>query len=298
MDTQEASLAASEAEARAALVSRSGGPALDARELHLRAQELVPGEIDAGSDTETVLAALAGYAAKCPEPAGQARWGLDLVSGALRRSVTPEAGTPVSYAAGLTWVGALETALAQHCEGLLARRVASAGTRVPRFSLEDERDQVAPAGGGRPAGGSAQDGSAASEELLRDLRAQGEPVVHDLTALLSLPACALRLATGGGATAGQDTVVATGATWAAALGTAVARVLALRAPKGPAPHTIPAVDPDRELGPVRIAAHAQWSTSLDALCAAGHSPVAQLLDHDIRLSRVLPYVVRIVLPAK
>ncbi|MFI6644571.1 hypothetical protein [Streptomyces sp. NPDC050504] len=301
MDTREVGPAASEAEARAAFVSRSAGPALVEAELRRNVRELLPGEVDATSDTETFLAALAGYAARCPEPAGSAVWGLDLASGALRRTAVPEAGGPVAHGAGLTWVGALEAALVQHCEGILARRLASPDTRVPRLRLEPAREPAVREGRGVPATGATPGDPAVPEELLRVLRAQGEPVAHDLTGLLSLPACALRLDRDGGTPSEPDTVVATGATRADALSTAAARVLALkghRAAGRPGPLTVPAIGRDREPGSVRVRPPAQWSTPLDALRADGHSPVALLLDHDTRLSRVLPYAVRIVLSAR
>ncbi|MFI5979422.1 hypothetical protein ACIBEA_00955 [Streptomyces sp. NPDC051555] len=284
--------AVTEAEARAAFLSRAGGPAVGARTVLERAPELLPGVVDAATtDIEAVLGHLAARAATHPAAAGPAgsaeptAWGLDLATGGLRRVRVAGSGSPVGVAAGLTWVGALEEGLAQHCAALLARRLEAPGTRVPRLRL----------GGG---------GVEVPRALLRDVHAEGEPVAHDLTELLSLPACAVALAPrpGGDGREGEcETVIATGATLAEAARGAVERALSRRRAHEagrPVPRAFPAVGRERESDAPGPAPCAQWSRPLDALHSEGHSPVAVLLDHDARVNEVLPYLVRIVLSAK
>ncbi|MGW0754683.1 hypothetical protein [Streptomyces sp. NPDC002587] len=297
MSTEELTAASTEAEARAAFLSRAGGPALGARTLLDRAAELLPGVVDAASDVETALSELSAHAAIRPAsaasatpaaPAAPVAWGLDLVTGALRRVPVPASGSPLGVAAGLTWVSALESGLAQHCEALLARRLGAPGTRVPRLFLAGE-------------------GPAVPGALLRALDAEDEPVAHDLSDLLSLPACAVGLAPrtepapDRGPAPERDTVVATGSTLAVAARTAVERALSRRRARAagrPLPHAFPAIGRERETDAPRLPPSAQWSHPLDALHSQGHSPVAVLLDHDPRVSEVLPYLVRIVLSAK
>lgn len=309
-----------EAAARAAFLAREGGAAVDAAELLRR--------IDVAADHRTRLPAAFGLrAAGVPEsarlaavltglarygmlsidrrrlarPAGEpVAWGLDLVTGALRRVPAgevfpapdrePPSRPPVGTAAGLTWLDALESGLAQQVEALLALRLADPATRVPRLDLRacetDER----------------------GTRLLGILREAGETVAHDLSGLLSVPACAVRT--------GPATVLATGATPAAALRTAAERALAARlsdteAPSGRAPARLPAIaeiTADREApaaaGDVGGGTEAgrgmgggaiRWARPADALRALGRTPVAVLLDHDPWAVRILPYVVRVVL---
>ncbi|MFI0982034.1 hypothetical protein ACH4SP_34130 [Streptomyces sp. NPDC021093] len=317
------SAAATEAEARAAFLSRAGGPALAARTVRDRAAELLPDRVDAASDIETVLTELAARATMraratvLPAPADPATpatptvWGLDLSTGALRQVRVPASGPPAGVAAGLTWVSALESGLAQHCESLLARGLGTPGTRVPRLRLAEERHAV-------------------PDALLRALHTEGEPVAHDLTELLSLPACALTLVphaepnppternsptepiprTEPAPAADhapdperdtRDTVVATGATLAEAVRTATERALSRRRAREagrPVPHAFPAVGREQESDAPRPQPCVQWSHPLDALRSQGHSPVAVLLDHEAPVSGELPYLVRIVLSAK
>ncbi|MET9701218.1 hypothetical protein ABZY31_30480 [Streptomyces sp. NPDC006529] len=296
-----------EAEARAAFLSRAGGPALGARAVLERAARLLPGAVDATSDVETALTELAARAARrpaavdpapvepvaaTPVPATPASWGLELATGALRRVPVPASASPVGIAAGLTWVGALETGLAQHCEALLARCLGTSGTRVPRLDLAGE-------------------GLAVPDALLWALYTEGEPVAHDLTGLLSLPACAVALAprtdgapSPGGRAPGAgetDTAIATGATLAEAARTAAERALARRRARAsgrPVPPAVPAIGRELECDPPRPLPRAQWSHPLDALRSQGHDPVAVLLDHEAPVSEVLPYLVRIVLSVK
>ncbi|MEU8622243.1 hypothetical protein [Streptomyces sp. NPDC048623] len=203
-------------------------------------------------------------------------WGLDLVTGALRRIPAREAHPgpdrgapyrpPVGAAAGLTWAHAVEAGLAQHCEELLVRRLADPGIRVPRTHL--------------PA-----DGAPGAAEPLYVLRALGEPVAHDLSGLLSVPACAIRL--------GSRTVLAVGATRAEAVRSGAER--ALLAPWSPT-RTVPAITARQERpapffpgpspGRVRFA---------EALYAQGRTPVAVLLDHDPQAVGVLPYLVQVIM---
>lgn len=305
MSTEEPTVASTEAEARAAFLSRVCGPALGARALLERAAELLPGAVDTASDIETALAELAAHATRRPAPAAPAAWGLDLATGALRRVAVPEPGSPVGVAAGLTWVAALESGLAQHCEALLAERLGAPGTRLPRMHLGSGAHGV-PGGPGVP------------DALLGALRAAGRFVAHDLSGLLSLPACAVTLApraepaADGGPDGGPDgapdsapdpaahTVVATGATLTEAARTAVLRALSARGARAagrPVRHAFPAIGRDREEADCRPLPAAQWSHPLDALRSQGHCPVAVLPDHDARVGEVLPYLVRIVLPA-
>ncbi|MER5733695.1 hypothetical protein ABT084_36095 [Streptomyces sp. NPDC002138] len=291
MSTEELTAAATpaptEAEARAAFLSRAGGPALGARTVLERAVELLPGALGAAPDIETALTELAARAARRTAPAARAApapWGLDLATGALRRVTVPACASPVGIAAGLTWVSALERGLAQHCAALLARRLGEPGTRVPRLSLAGE-------------------GHAVPDALLRALRAEGEPVAHDLTGLLSLPACAVTLAPRAAPDRDldRDTVIATGATLAEAARTAAERALSrsrARAAGRSVPPAFPAIGRAQESDAPRPLPGAQWSHPLDALHSRGHDPVAVLLDHDARVGEVLPYLVRIVLTTK
>ncbi|MEW1653620.1 hypothetical protein [Streptomyces sp. NPDC093707] len=207
MNTEELAVASTAAEARAAFVSRAGGPALEAGTLLDRAAQSLPGVVHPASDVETALTALAAHAASPPAPAAPAVWGLDLATGALRRVPVPAPGLSAGVAAGLTWVSALEAGLAQHCEALLAQRLAAPGTRVPRLCL----DRLARPGCGAgesclvpPGLDLAEDGHAAPDALVRALRSGEEPVAHDLSGLLCLPACALRLDPDSGTDTGPD----------------------------------------------------------------------------------------------
>ncbi|MFG3039944.1 hypothetical protein ACGFYZ_23915 [Streptomyces sp. NPDC048330] len=243
---------------------------------------------DAGSARlAAVLDALAAYGtfAAAPEArSGRDVWGLDLVTERLRRVpaaeayAAPASGTPyrlpTGVAAGLTWAAAVETALTRHCEALVTRRLAEPGVRVPRLALPDH---------GGPA-------------ALRALRAAGGPVAHDLTALLSVPACAVRL--------GDDTVVAVAATRSEALAVAAERALLTRdmgvPPTGGEPFvpTVPPITPDREAAgrPLPVEDGASRRAGLvEALRAQGRTPVAVLLDHDPEAVRILPYLVQVVL---
>ncbi|WP_418959827.1 hypothetical protein [Streptomyces tritici] len=216
-------------------------------------------------------------------------WGLDLVTGRLRRVPAAEAyaapapGAPFrplpGAAAGLTWGAAVETALTRHCEELVAHRLAEPGARVPRLALPGDAD--AP---------------------LRALRDLGEPVAHDLSALLSVPACAIRLPAAADRDGGTGTVVAVGATRTEAVATAVRRALILGAgpsvPAGSAVPCVPAVTREQEAPgpPVPAERGTPGRTGfVEALRARGRTPVAVLLDHDPRAVRLLPYLVQVVL---
>ncbi|MFJ2058339.1 hypothetical protein ACIOMM_20680 [Streptomyces sp. NPDC087908] len=234
-----------------------------------------------------LLDALAAYGSLAAAPdarGGREVWGLDLVTDRLRRVFAAEAypapapGTPyrlpTGVAAGLTWAAAVEAALITHCEALVVHRLAQPGIRVPRLALPDHAGPAA----------------------LRALRAAGEPVVHDLTALVPVPACAVRL--------GDDTVVAVAATWDEALAAAAERAL-LAGEKGvpstgsgPSVPTVPSVTPDRETAggrlPVEDGASGRAGL-VEVLRARGRTPVAVLLDHDPQAVRLLPYLVHVML---
>ncbi|MFD3991574.1 hypothetical protein [Streptomyces sp. NPDC058583] len=234
-----------------------------------------------------LLDALAAYGTLAAAPdarGGREVWGLDLVTDRLRRVPAAEAypapapGTPyrlpTGAAAGLTWVAAVEAALTGHCEALVVHRLAQPGVRVPRLALPDR---------GGPA-------------ALRALRAAGEPVAHDLSALLSAPACAIRL--------GDDTVVAVAATRSEALAAAAERALLAREKgvpptgAGPVVLTVPSVTPDREEAgrPLPVEDGASGRAGLvEVLRARGRTPVAVLLDHDPQAVRLLPYLVHVAL---
>lgn len=147
------------------------------------------------------------------------------------------------------------------------RRLADPGTCVPRLLLPADE---AP-------------GAADPLYLLHTL---GEPVAHDLSALLSVPACAIRL--------GARTVLAVGATHAEAVRTAAERaVLARESPAG----TVPAITPEQERpapffpGMRTVPGRARF---VEALRAQGRTPVVVLLDHDLQAVIVLPYIVRVI----
>ncbi|MFJ4184887.1 hypothetical protein [Kitasatospora sp. NPDC089509] len=229
---------------------------------------------------DAVLTALAALAADRLRPTGPrgapAVWGMDLLTGGLRRiplGDVPAVGRPpVGAAAGLTWLGALEEGLAQQCEALLAERLAAPGVRVPRADLESRCD-----GGCHPA-----DCTACA---VGPLRPCGVPVGHDLSHLLAVHACALRLDPFPG------TVIATGTTRAEAVHRAADRLLRRDG------RTSPDVRPDQELpAGVRPPPEAPRSRPFDALRAQGHAPAAILLDQDPRAVAVLPYLVHVVLP--
>lgn len=151
---------------------------------------------------------------------------------------------------------------------------------------------------------------------LHALQAEGVPVAHDLTGLLSLPACALTLVPYTDPTQPVPdpapdplTVVATGATLAEAVRTASERALSrsrARAAGRLVPYEFPAISREQESDAPRPQSCTPWSHPLDALRAHGHSPVAvpldnlddlNHLDHQAPGSGELPYLVRIVLSA-
>ncbi|MFD4600322.1 hypothetical protein ACFWPQ_20115 [Streptomyces sp. NPDC058464] len=302
MTSEEFTHPPTEEEARAAFVSREAGPAVDAGELADRAAALLSSAATGdraartGGDEEdlnTLLAALAGHLAGRSRLGAiaprSAVWGLDLDTGVLRRvpagrpavTADPPGHPPVGVAAGLTWVSALETGMTAHCEALLARLLAEPGTRVPRLCLAGLCDgRCSPGDCAKSATGAA-----------RRLYAAGEPVAHDLSGLLSLPGCAIRVGPR------PDTVVATGATRAEAVRRATARALRALTAADPGPRTLPAIGPDQELPPPGAGpSHpVHWSRPLDALRAQGLTPVAVLLDQDPRVNEVLPYLVHVVL---
>ncbi|MGH3827331.1 MAG: YcaO-like family protein [Pseudonocardiaceae bacterium] len=226
-------------------------------------------------------------------------WGMDLVTG-RPRTVPALAGwpalggvvvpyrSPVGAAAGVSWDGAVLAALGQHCERLLAGRLAVADRPCPWL----DPDQFA--------------GDERVSRLLRLLAAAREPVeVYDLRGVLGLPACAVL--------AGGATVALTcGATMVDAVGTGLGRaLLSWQARRENQPDYAPPV----------VAQLAGWlrapalagvtagsagaappptgdtgvSVLVGGLRAVGYTPVAVPLDHDPEATRILPYVVQVVL---
>ncbi|WP_157846390.1 hypothetical protein [Streptomyces anulatus] len=231
----------------------------------------------------TALASYAALAAGAVAVGVPGPWGLDLVTGGLRRlpvrvaypvsSLAPGSPfrPPVGAAAGLMWVDALEAGLAQHCDDLLKRKLAEPGTRVPRLVLPiHEAAEVA-----------------GLTDVLGSLHLLGDPVAHDLSALLGVPACAIRL--------GDDTVLATGTTPAQAVRSAAQRLLAARRTLA---GTVPEIRPEQE-EPAPLFPGARVTAGrarfVEALHASGRTPVAVLLDHDPQAVEILPYVVQVVL---
>ncbi|MEO7196758.1 MAG: hypothetical protein ABIZ05_18375 [Pseudonocardiaceae bacterium] len=226
-------------------------------------------------------------------------WGMDLSTG--RPRVVPAVAAlpalggvvvpyrpPIGAAAGLSWNEAVSAALNQHCELLLADRLAVADRPCPRLDPAHwENDERV-------------------FRLLRLLTAAREPVeVYDLSGLLGLSACAVLV---GGATV----ALTCGTTMAGAVGTGLERaLLAWQARRENQPDYAPPVVPQLA-GRLRAPALAGLvagsagaapppiedtgiSTPLDALRAAGHTPVAVPLDHDPEATRILPYIVLVVL---
>ncbi|MEW1583156.1 hypothetical protein AB0407_34485 [Streptomyces microflavus] len=274
-------------------VSHEGPYRLYACEVAVVGHARVPGTTvtEYGGDPGTarltaLLAALATYAALVARAlalSGGAPdvWGMDLITGGLRRLSArdvwpvPEPGAParvpVGAAAGLTWAHAVEAGLALHCDALLARRLAAPGTRVPRLIL--------------PVHEAAQE--AGLTEIVGALHLSGDPVVHDLSLLLGIPACAIRL--------GRRTALASGTTQVEAVRRAAEQVLSAgRYPVG----TVPAVRPEQE-EPAPLLPEARLMRGgacyAEALRAAGSTPVVLLLDHDPQVVDTLPFVVQVVL---
>ncbi|MFE9539296.1 hypothetical protein [Streptomyces sp. NPDC006691] len=269
-----------EAEVRAAFVAVVGGAAAEPGQALARAatEPALAGVPTEGAALDPFLTALAARASAGRGPG--APWGMDLVTGELRR--VPARALPVSdgrpglppvgAAAGFTWLGAVEEGLAQQCEWLIAERLATDGVRAPRLDLRPDC-----AGACHPAECVAC--------AVAPLRALGSPVVHDLSELLSLPACALRTA------AGAATFIAVAGGRASAVHRAVGRAMSGSF------RTMPAIRPDQECPSHAVRpAGVQWTRPFDALRAGGWSPAAVLLHHDSRMVAVLPYLVQVVLP--
>ncbi|MET9362470.1 hypothetical protein ABZX93_16345 [Streptomyces sp. NPDC006632] len=277
MTSEEPRRIPTEAEARAAFVAVVGGAAADPERVRALAAA-DPALAGTTADMDSLLDALAARAAAGRGPG--ARWGMDLVTGELRRVHAPDvpatggtaAGPPVGAAAGFTWLSAVEEGLAQQCESVIAERLTAPGLRIPRLDL-------------RPACSGSCHPADCESCAVAPLRASGTLVVHDVSELLSLPACALRLAPG------RETVIATAAVRSAAVHRAVDRALRGRL------RAVPAVRPDQECPPsASRTAPVQWSRPFDALRAGGWSPAAVLLDHDPGAVAGRPYLVQVVLP--
>jgi hypothetical protein len=217
-------------------------------------------------------------------------WGMDLATGRMRtvpvsvalpalNGVVVPYRAPVGAAAGLTWNRAVSAALRQHCELLLAQRLAVADRPCPRL------DPVQVTGDERVV------------RLLRLLTATREPVeIYDLDNLLGLPACAVL-------TGGITVALACGTTMAHALAAGLERALLAwqaRHENQPdyAPPTVPQLD-ERLRGPaasdVLPTEDMGCTTLVDALRTAGHTPVVVPLDHDPEATQILPYTVQVVL---
>ncbi|MBA8826424.1 hypothetical protein FHX42_003800 [Saccharopolyspora lacisalsi] len=244
--------------------------------------------------TEVLLAALAGYASLAvdhrrllPDRNGTAEWGWDPISGAPRPipaelafpALVAEGSAyrpPTGAAAGPSWQEALSEGTRQHCAVLLEQRLADFEGPLPRLDVP-----------GFPL-------NERADHLRRLLGEVGEPAVaHDLTGLLSIPACALRV--------GADTVLAVGSTLTAALGEALDRGLLAwqaRTEDRPdcAPHTVPGIPAEQETSPEASRPKSTGTPpSARALRALGFTPVVIALDHDPEAARILPYLVQVVI---
>jgi hypothetical protein len=217
-------------------------------------------------------------------------WGLELSTG-LPRMVPSVAAfpvldrvavpyrPPVGAAAGLSWHDAVSAALRQHCELLVAQRLAA--TELPCPALEEGW----------------WEGEERVSRLLRLLAAARQPVeIHDLGGLHGVPACAVLVN-------GVTVAIACGTTMTDAVSTGLKRALLHWQARNEnqadyAPPTVPQLA--RRL---RAPAVPHWlsdedtgtTSPLDALRAAGYSPVVVPLDHDREATNVLPYVVQVVL---
>ncbi|MGH4000512.1 MAG: hypothetical protein ACRDTJ_23965, partial [Pseudonocardiaceae bacterium] len=141
------------------------------------------------------------------------------------------------------------------------------------------------------------DGDERVLRLLRLLTAAREPVeVYDLQDLLGLPACAVL-------TGAVTVALSCGNTMADAVGTGLKRaLLAWQARNENQPDYAPPAVPqlgERLRAPAvshSLSGGDAGTTSLvDALRAAGHTPVVVPLDHDPEATRILPYIVQVVL---
>ncbi|MFI9235564.1 hypothetical protein [Streptomyces sp. NPDC053079] len=237
-----------------------------------------------GPDRDTarltaLLAGLACYAALAVDRRRLATGttALDLRTGRTRtvpaeaafpELTVPTAWPPVGAAAGLSWSQAVFDGLSQHCEARLTTMLTDGGHRPPRLDLT-----------GLPV-----------EHLARQAGAIGDPTAHDLSGLLSVPACAVRL--------GSDTVLACGRTLTEAATRALERALLAwqsRTSGQPAyaPSTVPPLADGTAFSDARCAA--VTADDLVRVLRPHGRAAAVLLDHDPQVSAVLPFLVQIVL---
>ncbi|AQZ61451.1 unnamed protein product [[Actinomadura] parvosata subsp. kistnae] len=230
-----------------------------------------------------LLAALATYGVPALDhPDGEGVvWGVNLPDGRPRTVPTTalhlpsppaqpaaEGLAPVGAGAGLSWVEALAAGLRAHCEDLLRDRLSNAPqAATPTAPIDLPHDEEA-------------------EALLRQVALAGEtPDIHDLTAVLGVPAVALTVP-------GQEAQVSVAATLRDALRDGLERLLLRWQSRAPGQHVYarphPLWPPDGDPAEaVRVMA--------GALRRSGKVPVAVPSHADPEVSRLLPFVVRIVL---
>ncbi|MFQ6196962.1 hypothetical protein [Streptomyces sp. NPDC000405] len=190
---------------------------------------------------------------------------------ALSASTAPTAPTPsppIGASAGLSWSQAVFDGLSQHCEARLTTMLTGGRHHPPQLDLT--RLPV--------------------QHLTRQAGAVGTPTAHDLSGLLSVPACAIRL--------DSDTVLACGRTLTEAATRALERALLAwqsRTSGQPdyAPSTIPPLADTTAFSEARCAP-ATADDLARALRPHGRA-AAVLLDHDPQVTAVLPFLVQIVL---
>ncbi|NJP88495.1 hypothetical protein HCN51_03320 [Nonomuraea sp. FMUSA5-5] len=230
-----------------------------------------------------LLAALATYGVPALDhPDGEGVvWGVNLPDGrprsvpatALHLPSPPaqpaaEGRAPVGAGAGLSWVEALAAGLRAHCEDLLRDHLSNASQAATLPTPTDPPHEPE------------------AEALLRQLALAGEtPDIHDLTAVLGVPAVALTVPR-------QEAQVSVAATLPDALRDGLERLLLRRQSRAPGQHVYarphPLWPPD---GDPAQAVRAMAG----ALRRAGKVPVAVPSHADPEVSRLLPFVVRIVL---
>jgi hypothetical protein len=192
--------------------------------------------------------------------------------------VTVPYQTPVGAAAGLTWTGAVSAALRQHCEVLLTRRLAVADRPFPMLDLAHLTNERV-------------------FRLLRLLAAAREQTeIYDLRDLLRVPACAVLAG-------GVTVAISCGTTMINAVATGLERaLLSWQARHAAQPDYAPPVVPQLAerlrapaVSPSPATEEIETTILVDALQAAGQTPVVVPLDHDVEATRILPYVVQVVL---
>ncbi|TDE51536.1 hypothetical protein E1295_18200 [Nonomuraea mesophila] len=205
-------------------------------------------------------------------------WALDLSTrDAVRvdaRRAFPLLPRPDGVAAGLDWEEALTRALLGRARRLALSRLTDGYAALPEIDLADAPlDETASA--------------------CRDIMAAAgtAPRCHDLSSLTVAPTVGLRL--------GARTVAcASGVSIAAALHEGLLLALAAAQATGD-DRPPPSVAPLARVGPgtgVRTDPAPLTAAELtEAFMAQGHRPVAVPLDHDQEVSRILPYVVNVVM---